>query len=281
MDDPQRLLGAGSDADALEHELLSSLRGPGPSARERAAMYTGLTAQIAAAALGASAAAGVTSVASVASAASAAATRVELGARVGTATGGMLTGKAVGAKVVALWMMGGLTLGGLTLGGSALWLTERAPRAHPAEPHRKASHEAPPSLEVPTVVVLPEASSAPDAAASQAPSPVVEPQAVRARATQRARNVVHRRAQLVRESRALTEARAALRRGDVAAARALLTRLESQQGGTLDQERKVLDIEILVAEHNRSAVERKVRAFLEAHPDSPHSARLTRYLAAP
>jgi len=87
---------------------------------------------------------------------------------------------------------------------------------------------------------------------------------------------------LAAESALLAEARALLRAGDVRAARATLQRLQARfPRGELDQEREVLAIEVLSARGQASAARRRARAFVSAHPRSPHSAMLTRFLDPP
>jgi outer membrane protein assembly factor BamD (BamD/ComL family) len=46
----------------------------------------------------------------------------------------------------------------------------------------------------------------------------------------------------------------------------------------LSQEREVLMIEALMAQGETASAQRRVRAFIAAHPNSPHSAQLTRFL---
>jgi outer membrane protein assembly factor BamD (BamD/ComL family) len=77
----------------------------------------------------------------------------------------------------------------------------------------------------------------------------------------------------------LTDARAALRTGDLALARRMLKRLTTDFAhGELLQEREVLQIELLSARGEDEAAARQARRFMSAHPDSPHSAQLARFL---
>ncbi len=88
--------------------------------------------------------------------------------------------------------------------------------------------------------------------------------------------------QLTAESARLTEARALLRAGDASAAQAVLDRLQAQfPRGVLAQEREVLAIEVLAARGNLPAARARARAFVRAHPKSPHSEKLGRYLDGP
>ncbi len=87
------------------------------------------------------------------------------------------------------------------------------------------------------------------------------------------------RDRLARESSALTRARAELRAGDAAAARATLGRMQQKFGsGALHQEREVLAIEALAAQGNAAEADRLARAFISAHPESPHKAALQRFV---
>jgi outer membrane protein assembly factor BamD (BamD/ComL family) len=75
----------------------------------------------------------------------------------------------------------------------------------------------------------------------------------------------------------LARARSELRSGNPRAAEALLNQLQSTiPRGQLGQERDVLAVEVLAANGNTEAAKRKARAFIAAHPTSPHSARLER-----
>jgi hypothetical protein len=83
------------------------------------------------------------------------------------------------------------------------------------------------------------------------------------------------------ESALLTRARAELRSGNPHAAQATLSRMQREfPAGALRQERDVLGIEALAAEGNTEAAARGARAFIVAHPESPHAATLHRFLAS-
>jgi len=84
------------------------------------------------------------------------------------------------------------------------------------------------------------------------------------------------------ESAMLTEARAELRGGDARASMATLDRLRAQfPKGILAQEREVLGIEVLAALGDAEGASRRARAFSDAHPDSPHTAKLRRFIIDP
>lgn len=89
------------------------------------------------------------------------------------------------------------------------------------------------------------------------------------------------RDRLRHESALLTRARAELRSGDPHAAQATLSRMQREfPAGALHQERDVLGIEALAAEGNAEAAARGARAFIVAHPESPHASTLRRFLAS-
>ena len=84
---------------------------------------------------------------------------------------------------------------------------------------------------------------------------------------------------LARESVLLTRARAELRAGDARHAQGTLSQLHKEfSRGTLQQEREVLAIEALAAQGNANSAQRLARAFIAAHPESPHAQPLRRFL---
>jgi hypothetical protein len=86
-----------------------------------------------------------------------------------------------------------------------------------------------------------------------------------------------RSSQLDAEASLLAKARGELRSGNARAAEARLFQLQSTfPRGQLGQERDVLAVEVLAANGNMAAAKRKARAFIAAHPTSPHSAKLER-----
>jgi hypothetical protein len=235
--DPERLLGSTSRADALERDLLGSVRhvGPPDGAKDRA--WRGIAAQIAVVA--------ATSAATGSSAA--AATKASVGT---------LASWGVSTKVAAVVAASGLALGG---GYLALESSEPVPAARPAHVAGPPVITAASAKELPP---LPEPSAL--GPVEDAPSRKLEP---------RPRDL------LKAESSLLTEARAQLRSGNVAGAQASLDRLQSQfPKGMLSQEREVLAIEVLYAGGDVDGAKRRARAFIKAHPKSPHSAKLSRFI---
>jgi outer membrane protein assembly factor BamD (BamD/ComL family) len=83
----------------------------------------------------------------------------------------------------------------------------------------------------------------------------------------------------MRESSLLTSARAALRAGELGTSALLLARLGSEFAqGELVQERQVLEIELLSARGEAKAASAEARRFMAAHPESPHSEKLARFV---
>jgi hypothetical protein len=150
--------------------------------------------------------------------------------------------------------------------------------------HRAASHAATTAIASPTPAVNeapelatpgPGAAPLPIASTSRAPSlSPVAPSRAPLEGTGSAR--------LTAESALLTAARAELRNGDAKAAQSTLARMQAEfPHGVLWQEREVLAIEALAADGKTEVAARRARAFIAAHPESPHSSQLGRFLAAP
>jgi hypothetical protein len=238
--DPERMLGALSNTDPLERELLGSVRHVGPPDGAKEQAWRAIAGQIAVAA-----AVGVTAGSS--------------SAAVGKASGGTFASWALGTKLVA-----SLAVSSLVVGGGYLAL--RTPEGPPVSRVESGEQTSPSPratapLAPPPVV---EATPPVPAPAEEAPSKKSEP----------------RRLDLLKaESAAITEARAQLRSGNVAGAQATLDRLQAQlPKGTLMQEREVLAIEVQHARGNVEAAGRRAQAFIKAYPKSPHSQKLTRFV---
>jgi hypothetical protein len=83
------------------------------------------------------------------------------------------------------------------------------------------------------------------------------------------------------EASLLAKARSELRNGQPRAALGTLNQLQSSfPRGGLSQEREVLAVEVLAANGNVAAAKRKANAFIAAHPASPYSAKLERFVDA-
>ena len=145
--------------------------------------------------------------------------------------------------------------------------------------HQRGSVKQPERAPAPVAVVP--AAAAPASAPERIASPVdetTELEAPRARAVPN----LSAKDRLARESALLTRARAELRSGNPAAASATLQRIQRELGsGGLRQERDVLNIEALAAGGHAGAAERLARAFIAAHPESPHSEPLRRFVRTP
>jgi TolA-binding protein len=195
------------------------------------------------------------------------AAQIAVAAAVGVATGSSTAAAAkattgtvaswAGAKVAAVVAASGLALGG---GYAAIQALQSEP---------------PPSVAPRTVVEPPVQNVAPRVVeAPPAPEPVTAVEETPSR-----RPEVPRQDLLKAESALLTEARAQLRSGNAAGAQASLDKLQQQfPKGVLSQEREVLAIEVLSARGNVEGAKRRAKAFVKAHPKSPHSAKLSRFL---
>jgi len=172
-------------------------------------------------------------------------------------------GAVAASKAIALKVAAG-ALATTLLGAGILVL-----RAEPSAPTTKPlpTAVAPP---VPKpVVAMPEPANT-EAAPAAAPvdKPLNQPSTASA---------ATRRSLLDAEASMLAKVRSELRSGNPRAAGALLNQLQSTvPRGQLGQERDVLAVEVLAANGNTEAAKRKARAFIVAHPTSPHSARLER-----
>jgi hypothetical protein len=273
MGDPTRLLSAHSDAEALERALLESLQHAEPSSDAKAAMWSQLAVHAAAvAAVSAGSAIGASAAASSATTAAGAASMPVAGAAAAKGAGlAALVPKTLLAKLLVIGALG-------SAGGGAVWLQQKslptpasAVVSAPAHPVSRPMRSAP----------LREPQPAPAVAAAPAFSAAPGPSHARAHRDAPSRPIAkpHSLDSLARESRLLTSARAALRAGDLSQTQALLARLSTEfAGGQLRQERDVLQIELLSARGESERAVEAARRFVAAHPDSPHSAKLARFL---
>ena len=165
----------------------------------------------------------------------------------------------VASKAVALKVVAG-ALATALVGASVLLLrSEHAMPPPPQEPKAKP---------VPAIVAPVEQSVAPPKIEQEPPG-----------RSEKALNPppANRRSALDAEASLLSKARSELRSGNTAAAEATLNQLQSTfPRGQLGQEREVLAVEVLAANGNMTAARRRARAFIAAHPTSPHSAKLER-----
>jgi hypothetical protein len=254
MKDPERLLI--SSGDDLERELLGSLRGDAPPTGAKAETWRKVGAQLAAVSI--------------------------IGGTVGSAAATTATTGIVAtlAKASAVKLAIGIAAAALVVGGGAVMV------------HRIGSHAvAPPDAVIPVTNDARERALAaapvepvPDREVPPAPAAVVTShgESVYSSGPPKAIGEPTMRDRLDAESALLTAARADLRGGDAEAAQATLARMQAEfPHGVLAQEREVLTIEALAADGKADAASRRARAFMAAHPESPHSARLARFVRAP
>lgn len=249
--DPERLLSSSSDADALERELLSSLRGESAPPQVKRALWNGIAAGLA-----------------IAAPASAVA------ASTAANSGGVAASTKSGALLLVKWLVvGAIGAGAVTgtywaLQPSAAVPAAAAKPAVVSRPHLEATPvPQPETAPVPQLEVAPPAGSdsrpdfAPEPAARAYPRPHV---AKRGNATT-----------LAAESELLRTARAQLRSGDLdGAERTLHAQRKRFPSGGLVQERDVLQIELLRARGDEATARKLANQFLHAHPESPHATRL-------
>jgi len=260
MEDPTRLLNAQSGASGLERELLASLPSMGPPEGAKARAWEALAVQLAAASM--------------------------VGAGVSTAkastslTKTTLAAKLLSDKALAIVVVGGLAVGGGTW--ALLPTQESAGRGVPRmSAQTKASapdHAAQELAEDPPA----EPTGATPTEEAVAPSSQVGKSALKRRETLAKESALQRQDSLNRESALLKQAREQLRAGNAKAAQTSLDFLASEfPAGVLGQEREVLAIAVLSAQGQVTTAQQRARAFVKAHPRSPHSATLRELLEKP
>jgi hypothetical protein len=262
MADPERLLS--SDSNELERELLASIQRMEPPADAQAEGWARLSAQIATAAL-------IGTTHGTAAAASAVHTGTAAAQGAAAASGPSAMGLVPAAfKLLSSKLAVALAVGGVAIGASAVWVQE-ARKSAVVPPASAVSTKTTEAVSVHLSAALP---AEPDSAPQLTPDSDLGKQSPSA--DQR------RRDKLSAESALLTQARAQLRNGDADAAQQVLSTLHKKfPKGMLRQEREVLAIEVLAAHGNKDAAEQRARAFIAAHPESPHSAQLSRFADAP
>jgi hypothetical protein len=243
-------------ADAFESALLSSAKNDRMSpARKRALAL----------ALGGSAAAGGVQLATL-PAGTSAATPTVAGTAASKVTAALIL-KVLGGALAATVLIGGAGL------GAAYVMAAPAPRAATvaaSDPPAPAPIiAAAPTTAEPTTASV---TSLPDAPTSAQDTPPPARSAT-------AHPPAAARPGLAEEVRLVEQARSALRAGDVGAARAALEEHGRQfPRGALSDEVAVLRIDILERSGDRAGAERAARAYLAAHPTSPHAPRLRDFL---
>jgi hypothetical protein len=248
MSEPRRLLqDGGSD---LELTLLRSARAdaPSPASRQKALLALGLAGSVGAA---------VTTTTAASTATTAAA-------------------KTAGTLALFKWIGAGVVGGLLTLGAISVVspVTMGNPQRVPQTPPVWSTTGVPrsPAVAPPSLLAPPAETTAPTpppiAPVEEAPPP--KPALTAAPALARPAPT-----SLTQEVAALDGAREALAAGDASRTlRALDEHDRRFPGGMLGPEATVLRIEALALRGDRAAAVRLGNAFLEAHPQSPHAARL-------
>lgn len=252
-------------ADAFERALLGSARRDGMSPDRKRALALAL-------ALGAGAAAATLGAAGTAKAAGAGA--------------GAAAAKVKGTATLAAlkWILAGVAGGALAVGaagGAARIYESEVASSAPAARGRALGKAAPAPRPVPAPSPRAVEPPAPPAEAAPAEEPVAATDAVAVAALPSAAPPAPARAPsrptapgLADEIRTLARARAALASGDTAAAsRALDEHDRRFPAGALAEEARVLRIDVLARRDHAAAVS-AARAFVAAHPASPHAPRL-------
>jgi len=264
MSDPERILsgaGAGEDAE-LEYRLFASLRDVSPPPEAQAMAWDNIAHHLGAAGVGVAAGAAAHIAAQTLSQAPAAAPPLAAAAGKTFALGVFqtLAGKvAVGVAAVATLA----AIGSKALIDSRPASNPAAPAAVTAPAMRAAVPSVPAAPAEPHVVDLPPAA---------VEATAVSKESTRGRQDERLRE----------ESALLTEARARLRNGNPRGALATLHTLDQRHpNGMLGQEREVLAIQALGALGESSAAQRRARAFVKAHPASPHAPLLRTFTGDP
>lgn len=253
MSEPQRLLHEGQEGDELTQSLLRSARddAPAPHARQKAMIALGLAGGVSATVTAATA----TSTASTLAKSSATAALLKwIGVGV---LGGVVT---VGAVEVVQ------TKSAPAVAASSSVAVAMGPRAAPSPKPAPMNAGAPgPAAEAPSAEPAP----------SAAPVTTEEPPAAKPVDAPKASAKPAEKPSLSDEIAAIDEARVALGAGNASAAlRALDDHDRRFPGGALGQEATVLRIQALVLRGDRASAARIGRAFLDAHPRSPHVARI-------
>jgi hypothetical protein len=168
---------------------------------------------------------------------------------------------AAGASKAALALkIGVIAVTAAMVGTGALWVRSVDTLAEPA-----------PSAALTAPVAMPDPPSTEAAPAPDAPTPKPENSAPQ----------MSRSSRLEAEASLLAKARVQLRGGSPEAALSTLSKLQREfPSGALTQERDVVTVEALAASGNASAAAHKAQAFIAAHPTSPHSATLQRFVEA-
>lgn len=284
----------GGGADAWEQAVLRADEDVLPPSGASAIVWSKLAAQVGvgSALVGLAQTEAVRQSASVASQVSLSAAQVAAGsakAVLGTSPTWLAFGKGV---------LVGVLLCGATWSGAALY---GSANANESTPSRSMS----PLVRL-DVEPRSTRASAPATAGSTVPAPVTVPLAPRAAASARSKMVERRGSieppspsvaaqqasgtatfadvsgrpavsSLAQQAAVLRRARSQLRAGDLAGAATSLAESASHGSSPLSQEREALEIELLFLQGQRGLAASRARAFLLAHPESPHASRLSTF----
>jgi hypothetical protein len=248
MSDPERLL-MSSDVDPAVLELVESLRGIGPEEGASLATWPAMAARVAA----------LPVVLAPPSLAPASPAPPALPAPLFAGASKLLALKLIGVAATST-----------VVGAGVLWMRPK--------PHAPAV-----TARVAVSVAMPVA--APNSLSQVSPFDSAQPMATPEKAGSPSPvsgiPLTHS-SRLDAEASLLAKVRSSLRGGDPHAALAALNQLQSAfPNGGLMQEREVLSVEVLAANGNLAAAQRKASAFIAAHPTSPYSAKLQRFVQAP
>jgi hypothetical protein len=246
-----RLTEPGGSADAFESTLLASAKLDRMSAERKRALALALGATAATTiAAGASGGGGIAAVNS----AGAAVTK---------------TTTAVALKWIGVAIAGSTLVAGVSVGASRMTtpVTQTTATSTSNVSSSMSSRVAAPSPPVVAVEALP------------TEAPEVRPERSVPAAPSLGAPARPRAARLTEEVRLIEQARAALAVGDVTSARvALDDHARRFADGTLRDEAAVLRIDVLARSGDHVGAKRAARAYLEAHPASPHGPRVREHL---
>lgn len=247
------------EQDEFQRALLGSARGDGPTADQQSRAWERFSGSLAAAA-GATAVAGA----------------VRAGAQTAAT-------KAFAAK----WLLIGALLGSVVT-ATIFRVAQRDRATHVAPPTQVASATASaqaPASAAPSAVVV--AAGAPSVVASAAPLPShvgsnahAEKPVVKPTAHPSAPPSTSATESLAAEIAAIDAARADCKSGHYSDALADVAQYRKDHpGGELAREADVVEMEILEAKGDRDELVRAADAFLAAHPNDPHAARVRQFVA--
>jgi hypothetical protein len=300
MSEPRRLLE--DDATDFERALLRSARhdGPSPALRDKTLLALGLGVGVVG--LGATTAATATAAVTTTTTTATATATTTTGAAAATATAAAAKHAAwAGSSALLKWIGLGVVGGALTVTAVVVAPKLGAPNDRMAP----STVDAAPTSAKPAGKVAAGRPSLPEAAAQDATEPSPPPQdalaapapfnakdakeapvagaptGASAEAARRRASIEAPRATLTEEIALLDRAREAVARGSASSALAALDEHDRTfPGAALGPEATVLRVEALSLRGDRPAAVRLGRAFLAAHPESPHASRLRSLLGA-